>query len=331
MTESFGTLLRHLRRQLGLSQPELARMVPISQSSLSRYEADRQAPTLTVAERLDDLLSAGGGLRNAARAVTVVQAITPDDVDRIDHHIRYPSCVDACTVRALSDLLAAQRRLDDTLGPQPVLPMATSHMRTVLGMVRAARGPHRTGLVEVASQCFQFTGWLHAELGNQHDAVHHLAEAESLADEAGNGVLAAQVAGFRGAMARQNGNARATVRWFMSEYHASDAHIAQRVGAAAQAAQGYAVLGERDAALRLLDTAGNLIDVAARDEPPATAYWLTPTYHRLNFGLAHLALNDHEAAADHLAAGLASLPAEQLGSEWVQEYKDAHERALERR
>ena len=45
----------------------------------------------------------------------------------------------------------------------------------------------------------------------------------------------------------------------------------------------------------------------------------------------HLALNDHETAADHLAAGLASLPAEQLGSEWVQEYKDAHERALERR
>lgn len=45
----------------------------------------------------------------------------------------------------------------------------------------------------------------------------------------------------------------------------------------------------------------------------------------------HLALNDQETAADHLAAGLASLPAEQLGSEWVQEYKDAHERALERR
>ncbi|WP_141999957.1 helix-turn-helix transcriptional regulator [Amycolatopsis cihanbeyliensis] len=38
MSEGFGQALRRLRQAAGLSQPELARRVPISQSSLSRYE-----------------------------------------------------------------------------------------------------------------------------------------------------------------------------------------------------------------------------------------------------------------------------------------------------
>lgn len=117
------------------------------------------------------------------------------------------------------------------------------------------------------------------------------------------------------------------MRWFLTEFQTPGAHIAQRVGAAAQAAQGYGMLGERDEALRLLDTAGDLIDQAAREEPPATAYWLTPTFHHLNIGLAHLALADYAAAADHLVTRLDGLPEDQQSAEWTGEYRAALESA----
>ncbi|MER7114099.1 helix-turn-helix domain-containing protein [Saccharomonospora azurea] len=324
---SFGQLLKGLREQLGLSQPELAREVPISQSSLSRYESDRQVPTAKVTARLDDLLAAEGALIRAMQHPPSAHIINPDDRDRVAHHIAYPSRVDATTVRALADILAAQRRLDDTLGPHAMIPPTMAQMKTVLGMVKHVRGPHRQALVEVAAESVQFAGWLHAEVRRDREAMRYLAEAESLADEAGNGVLAAQAANFRGYVARQNRNPRGIVRWFMAEYLTPGAHIAQRVGAAAQAAHGYAMLGARDQALRLLDTAGNLIDVAAREEPPETAYWLTPTFHRLNFGIAHLALQDYRTAADHLTAGLSALPEDQQAAEWTGEYRAALERA----
>ncbi|WP_307831970.1 helix-turn-helix transcriptional regulator [Prauserella cavernicola] len=57
MAETFGQRLRRLRSEAGLSQSQLARMVPISQASLSRYESERQA----VAPKLADCRPAPAG------------------------------------------------------------------------------------------------------------------------------------------------------------------------------------------------------------------------------------------------------------------------------
>jgi transcriptional regulator with XRE-family HTH domain len=325
--ETFGQRLRRLRVDSGLSQAKLARLVPVSQSTLSRYESDTQSVDAHTAERLDELLKADGGLVALRPAAAVELALTPDDRDRIRHHVAYPSRVDGTTVQALADVLAAQRRLDDTLGPNLIIPATLAQMEMVTGMVPEARGAHRDELVKVAAEYVQFAGWLHAETRRDREAAHLLTDAEELADEADDGTLSAQVANFRGYLARQRGNARGVVRWFLAEHNTPGAHIAQRVGAAAQAAQGYALLGKRDEALRLLDVAGNLIDVAAREEPPGTAYWLTPTFHHLNFGLAHLALSDYPAALDHFASGLGGLPEDQQSAEWTAEYRAAREAA----
>jgi transcriptional regulator with XRE-family HTH domain len=323
MPETFGQGLRRLREDAGLSQPALARRVPVSQSSLSRYESDRQAVDPDTAARLDDLLHASGTLSALRHPTAAEMVLTRDDQTRIARHIAYPSRVDHATVTALADVLAAQRRLDDTLGPALLIPTALAQMATITGMVRHARGAHRDELVTVAAEYVQFAGWLHAEARRDGDALHLLTEAEDLADEVGSGVLAAQAANFKGYLARQRGNPRGVVRWFMAAHLTPGAHMAQRVGDAAQAAQGYAEIGERDEALRLLDVAGHLIDEAARDEPPATAYWLTPTFHRLNVGLAHLSLADYGTAADHIAAGMGGLPEDQVGAEWTAEYRNA--------
>ncbi|GAA1229631.1 hypothetical protein GCM10009676_10310 [Prauserella halophila] len=323
-SETFGQRLRRLRAAAGLSQSRLARLVPISQSSLSRYESDTQAvDDERIAARLDELVGAGGTLRALLHPSAAGLVLSDEDRARIAHHAEHPSRIDGGTVSALADLLAAQRRLDDTLGPEIILPASLAQMDTVRALLPAARGPHRDALAEVAAEYVQFAGWLHAESRGDERAVELLGQAELLADEAGSGILAAQAANFRGYVARQRGNPRGVVRWFLAEHHTPGAHIAQRVGAAAQAAHGYAQLGERDEALRLMDTAGRLLDEAAREEPPRTAYWLTPTFHRLNFGLTHLALADHATAADHFAAGFGGLPADQLDAEWTAEYRHA--------
>jgi tetratricopeptide (TPR) repeat protein len=249
--------------------------------------------------------------------------LTPDDRSRIARSITHPSRLDGATVSALAEILAARRRLDDTLGPRLILPATVAQLATVTDLLRNAGGPHRDALAEVVAEFTQFTGWLNGEMRNDREAVRLLTEAEDLADEANNGALAAQAANFKGWLARQQGRPRAVVRWFLAAHHTPGAHAAQRVGDAAQAAQGYAELGERDQARRLLDVAGNLIDDAARELPPGTAYWLTPTFHRLNIGLAHRALGEHRDAAEHIAAGLDGLPDDQQDAEWSIEYREA--------
>lgn len=78
-----------------------------------------------------------------------------------------------------------------------------------------------------------------------------------------------------------------------------------------QAAHGYALLGENADARRLLREAEALESRAVRRLPPDTAYWLTPDFRRMNIGLALIALSENAAAAEHIAAGLSSLPPDQ--------------------
>jgi hypothetical protein len=276
-----------------------------------------------MADRLDEILKAGGALRALLPTDAAGLVLTADDRSRIAYNIEHPSRIDPAAVAALGDVLAAQRRLDDTLGPRLILPSTTAQLVTVTDLLRDAGGPHRDALAEVVAEYTQFAGWLHAELRNDHQAVHLLTEAEQLADAVDNGTLAAQAANFKGWLARQQQRPRAIVRWFLAAHHTPGAHAAQRVGDAAQAAQGYADLGERNEARRLLDVAGVLLDRAARDQPPGTAYWLTPTFHRLNIGLAHLSLGEHADAADHITAGLDGLPEDQKDAEWSAEYRQA--------
>lgn len=320
--ETFGSALRRLRQDAGLSQPALAKLVPISQTSLSRYEHDKQTADPTVAQRLDELLHADGQLL-AAMPAMATDVLTPDDRARIRHGIRYPSRIDAQTVTALAEVLAAQRRLDDTLGPALILPATLEQLDTVTDMLRHVAGPHRDELAALVAQYTQVAGWLRAELRHDQEAVRLLADAEQLSDEIGSGELAAQAANFRGWLARQQGLPLGVVRWFLAAHHTPGAHPAQRVGDAAQAAQGLATLGQRDEARRLLDVASGLLDKARRETPPDTAYWLTGEFHRLNIGLAHLALDEPVDAADHLAAGIAGLPEEQAQADWAVEYQEA--------
>ncbi|GGY89072.1 hypothetical protein CP967_31415 [Streptomyces nitrosporeus] len=315
-SHAFGVSVRQALRERGISIRAAARALSYDHAYLSRTLAGRQSPSPQLAADLDAFLRAEGTLV-ALAAITSTAA----DEGRIERVISRPSRLDGGAVKVLAGILAAQRRLDDALGPASLIPATQAQAARLRPVLRNARGPHRDALAAVVAEWVQFEGWLHASARLDSAAVPLLTEALELADETDVPALTAQALNFRGYLARQQHRPRAVVRWFLAAYHTPGAHPAQRMGDAAQAAQGYAMLGLDDEARRLLDEASNLH--VGDDLPPGTAYWLSPTFQRLNIGLAHLGLREHALAADHLQAGLSGLPADQQSAQWTVEYRTA--------
>ncbi|MGW1614476.1 helix-turn-helix domain-containing protein [Streptomyces sp. NPDC002285] len=317
----FADLVRRALRDKGYSMKAAARAMNYDVSYLSRVLNGKQKPSANLAQALDELVGAGGSL-----AATVLD---DDDESRVAKTAGQPSRLDAGTVDALAGVLAAYRRLDDAVKPESVIPATVAQMREVTRMLKGARGPHRDSLAAVASEFVQFAGWMFAQTREDDQAVRYLNDALELADEISNGTLAAQALNFKGYIARQQGRPQGIARWFACAATTPGAHPAQRIGDYLQAAAGLAQLGERDAALRTVEDAERLMDKAAALPPPDTAYWLTPSFNRLNMGLCTLALGRYSEAADHLRTGLAGLPDELRDAPWSWEHKDALQRALE--
>lgn len=312
----FGRQVYRALIERGWTIRAAAKAMAYDHAFLSRVISGKQTPSIKLASSLDSLLNAKGEL------VKLASAMDDDDRARIRAALDRPTRIDAGAVSALADSLAVQRRLDDALGPTPLIDATEAQVSAVITLLKSARGPHRDALAEVVAEFVQFDGWLHASARFDSRAVTLLSEASELADEVDSPTLAAQALNFRGYLARQQRNSRGVARWFSAAYHTPGAHPAQRMGDAAQAAQGYAELGEVNAARRLLDEA---LSFSGRDmgEPPRTAYWLTPTFQLMNLGLAYLGLHEYGTAADLIRSGLDGLPAEHQAAEWAQEHHAA--------
>jgi ATP/maltotriose-dependent transcriptional regulator MalT len=231
--------------------------------------------------------------------------------------------VDKPSVKAFAQVLATQCRLDDLLGAEALVTLTRAQAHVATMLADQARGPHAHDLRLVAAEWIQSDGWLHASTGRFTTALPLLDDAEDAAQELGASTLVAQARNFRGYIYRQRGDAPGLVRHFLNAYTTVGAHPAQLVGDAIQAAHGHALLGERDQARMLLDEASVLAESAATMAPPRTAYWLTPTCHHLNLGLAHLGLGEKDVAADRLRTGLDGLPVDQRDADWTTEYRQA--------
>jgi hypothetical protein len=92
-----------------------------------------------------------------------------------------------------------------------------------------------------------------------------------------------------------------------------------------QAAQGYAALGEVEHARRLLDSAAERTAHGVRPPPPV--YWYSEPFFQIDIGVAQLEIGAYADAAALLDAGLRGMPADQAGAEWLNEYRQALERA----
>lgn len=255
-------------------------------------------------------------------------AFTPDDEDRLTLAAVRPGRVDLHVVEDLATILAAQRRLEDTIGSASLLAPMTTQMHTITGMIRDAAGPHRDALLRLAAEWAAFTGWLYAATRQDDQALALFGRAEEMADEVGDGVIAAMSTSFRGYVARQRGRYRGVVRASCAALATPGAAPAQRTFDTLQAAQGHAGLGDVDQARRFLDQAVSMTDSSG--DPPPPVYWYSGSFFRLNIGMVQAAIGEYRDAAEMIGNGLEGIPGEQRGAEWLAEYRAAMDEARDR-
>lgn len=323
----FGTELRRLLAERGLSLNELARRANYDAGYLSKVGSGRKRATAAVAARLDDVLQAGGSLAALADDGPLFNGtLSPEGRERIEHARRHPGRPDAAIADSLAVVLDAQRHAEDTLGSAAILRPVLAQLTVTEDLVREARGPARPQLVHVAGQWAQFAGWLHANTGQREQASARLSQALQWAVEAGEVNLISEVLSFQGHAAYVTGYPGPVIGLSQAAQRDRSAYPGQLAVSAAQEAKGHAMEGRGADTDRLLDQADELAGAARdrREEAPPWLYYHTDGFFDLQRGEAYGYLADdplyHARAADALAAGYAALPASAQGSEWGAEY-----------
>lgn len=256
------------------------------------------------------------------------EALSPDDQERLSGVVRNPSRLDIATVEDLTEVLASQRRIEDALGPRAVLPPMTLQLDAITRVLRDASGPNRDALAHLVAEWTSYVGWLHTATRRDSEAVAMFSRAEELADDVGNGTVAATAASFRGYVALLQGRPRSAIRASAAAAATPGAHPTQRTYDMLQTAQSYAELDDTEAARRFLHKAADLATTAG--EPPPAVYWYTEPFFRLNIGLAQLGIGQYRDAADSLRSGIHDMPADQSDAEWMIEYRQALAQAEQR-
>jgi hypothetical protein len=70
------------------------------------------------------------------------------DAERLAWAQRHPPRIDHAVVESLADVLAAQRRAEDSVGPRAVMKPVLAQLAEIEDLVRQARGPLRPALAD---------------------------------------------------------------------------------------------------------------------------------------------------------------------------------------
>lgn len=327
MDPRFGSDLRRLRMERGLSLRDLAKRVHHGKSYIHALETGRARPNREVAARLDTALNTGEVL--AALVHDARSYLPPEQRERLAVVAAQPRRVDRATVDALAGVLSHCRRLEDTLGAFAVLASVSAHLATVDALLKEARGPVRLPLVDVAAQWSQYAGWLAIATEQPERAAMLLDRAVALATEAQSPDLVATAISFKGHAAYRAGQPGPVVTLSEAARRDPRVYVGQRAYDALQAARGYAMTGDTREALRLLSIAADE-DAATAEHTghvPDWHYYRTPGFYLLERGLAytHLGAVDgrkwNALAVDSIRTGLAMLPPDMREAEWTDEYR----------
>lgn len=316
--DGIGEQLRAARVGAGLSLRETARRAHVNAGYLSQIEHGARMPSRPVLAALARVL----GLDLAAlRSEALNGAI---DRERLAYSVAHPRRIDRVAVDALSATLAAQRRLDDSIGADAVLPAVNGAVATVEHLVREARGAIRRAVLDVGAQWLQFSGWLNTTTLHHHRArvVHD--RFLDWAVETGDADLTATALSVQGHLAWTRDDYVTMIHRSAAAGRYKLASPAVRAVAAQQQARGHALVGDAEDAERMLDLADDLA-VEAADHPDDIPPWLY--FHStdllvLQRGLAYKYLSATapgyaRKAIDHLTAGLDGLDRETRESEWI--------------
>lgn len=319
--ESFGVVVRRAMDEHGWSLRATARATHYDPGYLSRVLRGVRRPTPDLARRLDDVLALDGALTALVEMENVgplpslpLPTLSPDPdlYDRLTAVVEHPRRVDEHAVAWLEKCLAEHRRAEDTLGSGPVLAVVRAQLDTVAGLTRDVRTPAlRDRLVSLAAQYGQFMAWLCNDQQDKGAALAWYDRAHGWAVEAADPSMAATTLSMKahiawsmrdGAGCLRLGEA---ARWHDQRTSRGVAGMATQMQA-----RGHALLGEADAARRLLDEAEAVIRDASQrpEDEPDWMYFYGDTWFLAQRGMVELDLGAGEQAADMIGRALAELP-----------------------
>ncbi|GGO09549.1 hypothetical protein GCM10010116_19290 [Microbispora rosea subsp. aerata] len=244
-------------------------------------------------------------------AAPATVAPDPELYERITAAVDQPQRVDAVTVEWLERCLAEHRRVEDTVGGRPLLPVVRAQLDTVATLARGASGALADRMVAMLGQYAQFIAWMCQDSGDHAAALAWYDRSHGWALEAGDASLASTTLNMRAHLAWSLGDAPRCVRLAeASRWHDGRTTLGVQGMAAQMAARGHAEMGEANLARRLLEEAEELIRTAAEhpeDEPP-WMYFYGDGWFDMQRGMAELVLGDAGRAVAFLERGLATLP-----------------------
>jgi transcriptional regulator with XRE-family HTH domain/tetratricopeptide (TPR) repeat protein len=281
---SFGTELRRLRLQAGLTLVELAARTHYSKGYLSKVEHGIKSPSIAFARRCDAILEADGRLirrvvdgsqrRQVASSPELIGELARNAVDDArtttpksptgDSGVSSAESADEVHPTVESSLSAFRRLLENlrdlgqTLGPSAVMPML---LPQVAALEELSRRVDQSSIAEVlllAARFAEYTGWMSQELGDDNGALSWTDRAVALAREAGDADLLAYAYVRRANIALYQHDSYGTV---VNARRAQAMDCSARVqGLAAQReAQGHALAGDYQAFRRCLDRSVELL------------------------------------------------------------------------
>jgi transcriptional regulator with XRE-family HTH domain len=319
----FGTRLRELRRQRGLSLRDLASLAHYGKSYVSELEIGQKRPTVEAAASLDRALDANGEL---ARMVSDAAdgLWTSDDEERLRYVVRDPRRVDTATIASLQVILAHQRRLEDNIGSAALVAPVTAELAMLERLVdEAADNDLRRDLLDTAAQWAQFAAWLSVTTGDNAGGRTRYLRAMEWATEAGNPHMVATALSMRGHLAWMQGRHRSMIELSKAAGW-QPASLSVRAMAIQQEGRGLALVGDARGCDDRMSRAEDMAREAAEhpDDQPPWLYFYDPNFLRMQRGVAQLYLGSqepsrYEQAVPLLSDALDELPSEIRHSGWV--------------
>lgn len=330
--DDFAEQLRALMAGRGLSGRALARKVPCDPALISRFVNSKQQPSAEMAQRLDDVLEAGGALvavldRRGVLKLGVAVSLSPQALrlalaEAAGEAVEFTQAASATAVGAgtfahLDAVVAELDRSYPVQAPAGLFPIARSYRAQVQRLIS---GPCTLGqkrdLYVYAAWFSEMLAWLNHDLGEPLAAHAWAVDCFEHARQAGHGELCgwaadamASIALYSRQPARAIEAASAGLRWVPGGHTLG-------VRLRAQAARGHARLGERDACETLIGEAereyaclparstgrtagGSLLAAFAVTAYPASCYvWMGDFAKAAGYGRRALEVHQSAAAED---------------------------------
>ncbi len=197
------------------------------------------------------------------------------------------------------------------MGSRPLVSLMREQLSMVIRLHSGASGPLARRLVNLAGEHAQFLAWMAQDQADSVAALTWYDRSHDWAIEAGDVNMASTTLSMKAHMAWSVGKgARCAAFGKAARWSSPGASLGVQGMAAQMTARGHALVGERDAAHRLLDEAQTLISTAADhpDDEPPWMYFYGETWFTLQRGMAELHLRQWRNAAEKLTIGLDALP-----------------------